>query len=204
MSQFIIGLTGGIGSGKSTVAEGFSRLGITVIDADDIAREVVAPGTPALQQIRQKFGDRIVNAQGVLDRKALRTHVFNHAADKAWLNNLLHPLIRQTLLERAQQAVSAYCILAIPLLVENGLAVLVDRVLVVDVDEQVQLRRACARDGSDEQLIRNIMASQASREVRLAAADDVINNNQGVDALPVQIERLHRLYLQLARDKGAD
>ncbi|MDF2178420.1 dephospho-CoA kinase [Aliiglaciecola sp. CAU 1673] len=198
MSQLVIGLTGGIGSGKSTVSALFEKHGIEVIDADIIAREVVAPGTPALQQISEKFGTGILDNKGALNRQALREQVFNHPEDKAWLNSLLHPVIRQTLLERAKKATSPYCILAIPLLVENGLTTLVDRVLVVDLDEDEQLLRASMRDGSNEQLIRNIMASQASRRQRLAVADEIIDNSAGPEALPAQVAQLHQAYLQLA------
>ena len=197
MSRFVVGLTGGIGSGKSTVAELFAELGISVIDADIIAREVVAPGQAALQEIVNKFGQQILTTDGHLDRQQLRALVFSQPQQKAWLNNLLHPLIRQRMLEQTQQATSAYCILALPLLVENQLQTLLDRVLVVDVSEATQLSRTVRRDNNSEQQVRNIMQAQASRQQRLAHADDVICNDGEPTELAPQVKKLHNQYLAL-------
>jgi dephospho-CoA kinase len=197
MSQFVIGLTGGIGSGKSTVADLFADLGIKVIDTDIIAREVVAPGQEALNAIISRFGKNILDQQGQLDRRQLRDRVFSEPEHKTWLNNLLHPLIRQQMLEQTRQATSSYCILAIPLLVENKLQTLVDRVLVVDVSESTQLSRTVRRDNNSEQQVRNIMQAQASRQQRLALADDVIYNDGDPTELAPQVKKLHNHYLAL-------
>lgn len=201
MSQLIIGLTGGIGSGKTTVSDLFAQKGIVIVDADIIAREVVAPGTPALQAIAERFGPQVLSDSGELDRKALRAEVFSEPGKQQWLNQLLHPLIREQMISQSQGARSPYCILAIPLLVENQLQALVSRVLVVDVPEATQLQRASARDSAqenaDQQQIKNIMAAQCPRDVRLAAADDVIHNDAGIEALAPQVEKLHQFYTSL-------
>nr|WP_136250309.1 dephospho-CoA kinase [Ningiella ruwaisensis] len=211
MSQFVVGVTGGIGSGKTTVTDLFAQKGIVVVDADVIAREVVAPGTKGLDAIVDRFGEEILLVDGTLDRNALRTRVFSHPADKRFLDSLLHPLIRDEMISQTQAASSIYSILSIPLLVENQLQHLVDRVLVVDVDEQIQLERASQRDKvkskslstENEQAIKNtiqaIMKNQASRQQRLAVADDVVNNNGNELALVEQVENLHNLYVNLAQ-----
>lgn len=195
MSDFIIGLTGGIGSGKSTIAEHFASLGITIVNADQIARDVVAPGTEALAAIRSHFGDNIIDDSGELDRRQLRECVFNDESQKQWLNNLLHPLIRQTMTTQAQQAESQYCIIEIPLLVENNLQFMVHRVLVVDCPEEMQIQRASLRDQSSIEQIKKIMASQSSRATRLASADDVIDNSLPQSHLIEQVTDLHAKYL---------
>ena len=197
---YIVGLTGGIGSGKSTVADFFAELGVNIVDADIIAREVVAPGEPALAAIAARFGPEIIAKDGSLDRRELRQRVFANPADKDWLNALLHPLIRERMVSACAAARSAYCLLVVPLLVENRLTNLCQRVLVVDVSPETQLERTVKRDNSNETQIRAIMAAQASREQRLAAADDVINNNSPDQAgLKQQVARLHREYLAQAR-----
>lgn len=199
MSNFIVGLTGGIGSGKTTVSDLFNTLyGITIVDADVIAREVVEPGTHALSQIREYFGDSVVGAEGELDRTALRNLVFTSEEKKYWLNTLLHPLIRDAMQTQCLMASSPYVILAIPLLTENKLQFMVNRVLVVDCDEKTQLARASSRDGVGEEQIKSIMRSQASRKERLAIADDVIINEDPQDSLEVQIGNLHNTYLELS------
>ena len=210
MSQIIIGLTGGIGSGKTTIANMFSTLGIDIIDADIIAREVVQPNSPALGQIKQHFGDKLIFADGNLNRALLREKIFSCNHEKKWLNDLLHPLIRQSITSQLEQATSPYCLLVAPLLIENKLNALVHKVLVVDVKESVQLTRTLKRDKSNEQVIKSIMASQLSRTDRLSAADDVINNNEECTQAPGKIEKsssknelysqvevLHQKYLQL-------
>jgi len=197
MSKLVIGLTGGIASGKTTVSDLFAKLGIDIIDADVIAREVVAKGTPGLAAIVEKFGDDILTPDLELDRQKLRTIVFSDNAKKDWLNALLHPLIREQMQLQTASATSPYCILSVPLLVENKLNAMVSRTLVVDIDEATQIKRAIARDNSEQAIIESIIASQASRTQRLAAADDVIVNNKDLDWLSAQVKDLHQMYLNI-------
>lgn len=198
MSTVIIGLSGGIGSGKTTVSDKFAALGIDVIDADVIARQVVEPGSPALAAMVSKLGKTILSCDGSLNRSLLRQQVFAEPELKNWLNTLLHPLIREQMILQTQAAASAYCILSVPLLIENKLTKLVDRVLIVDVSEATQLARTVLRDNSNIEQINAIMQAQASRTERLSAADDVINNEGEADALDQQVTQLHHQYLQLA------
>jgi len=198
MSDYVVGISGGIGSGKTTVTDLFAKYAVEVIDADLIAREVVEPGTPALKAIVDKFGQSVLDKSGHLDRAKLRTLVFNDSEVKNWLNQLLHPAIRLQMLLQTQQAKSIYCLLSVPLLVENKLFEQVDRVVIVDVDEQTQLQRTLLRDKTNEQQIRSIMNAQATRQQRLAVADDVIDNNGKADDLAKQVAQLHKNYLQLA------
>jgi dephospho-CoA kinase len=198
MSNFVVGITGGIGSGKTTVTDLFAKYAIEVIDADVIAREVVEPGTPALKAIINKFGQSVLDESDSLDRAKLRSLVFNDIEVKNWLNQLLHPAIRRQMLLQTQQAKSDYCLLSVPLLVENKLNEQVDRVVIVDVDEPTQLQRTLLRDKTNEKQIRTIMSAQATRQQRLEVADDVIDNNGGTDALFKQVFQLHQYYLQLA------
>jgi dephospho-CoA kinase len=194
-----IGLTGGIASGKSTAAQRFSELGVPVIDADDASRAVVAPGTPGLDQVVQRFGPGVLTTQGELDRRALRNLIFSDDAARADLNAILHPLIRTHMEQQAVDAIGPYLIMAIPLLVEGGRQRdRVDRILVVDVDEAVQLQRLTARDGASEEQARAILAAQASRGARLNAADDILTNAGSVSELRHAIDRLHEGYLKLA------
>lgn len=178
MSALIIGLTGGIGSGKSTITNYFQELGIEVIDADIIAREVVALDSPALSAIAQYFGEDYIQADGQLNRGLLRNRIFANEADKLWLNKLLHPLIRTRLISKTVAAKSSYCILVAPLLIENNLLPLVNRVLVIDVSEATQVERTMLRDNSSLQEIKAILASQTNRAKRLKVANDVINNDK--------------------------
>ncbi|NQY51024.1 MAG: dephospho-CoA kinase [Colwellia sp.] len=178
MSKLVIGLTGGIGSGKSTVTHYFQELGIEVIDADIIAREVVAIDSPALKAIAEHFGDDYIQADGQLNRGLLRSKIFANELDKLWLNKLLHPLIRTQLISKTAAAKSPYCILVAPLLIENNLLHLVNRVLVIDVSEETQLERTMHRDSSSLKEVKAILASQTSRSERLAVANDVINNDK--------------------------
>ena len=201
MSHYVIGLSGGIGSGKTTVSDEFAKLGVTIVDADIIARQVVEPGTAAFTAIVEKFGAQVLNQQGSLDRSQLRQLVFSEPALKDWLNQLLHPLIRAQMQSQTQLATSDYCILSVPLLVENKLTTLVDRVLIVDVSEDTQLSRTVLRDNSNAEQIHAIMRAQASRSERLAAADDVINNEGQPQELVEQVARLHQQYLQRAAHK---
>ena len=199
MSNWILGLTGGIGSGKTTVANLFAAEGVTVVDADAIARELVAPGQPALQQITAHFGPGVLNATGELDRAALRRLIFADEQQKQWLNQLLHPLIRETLLQRCREASSAYVILMAPLLFENGLDQAVQRTLCIDVSEQTQIARTCQRDGNSPELVQAIMASQLSRAERVQRSDDRIDNEGiGLDTLRERVRQLHITYLALS------
>ena len=202
MSELVIGLTGGIGSGKTLVSDLFAKHNIDIIDADIIARQVVAPGEPALGKIVEKFGPAIISADGHLDRISLREQVFTNPELKQWLNNLLHPLIRQQMITQTQQATSPYCILSVPLLVENGMRHMVNRLLVVDVEEQNQLKRASARDGQTEQQIRHIMDAQATRAQRLEVADDLIDNNHSIEETEKQVEKLHSYYLDIVKSSA--
>lgn len=200
--MFRVGLTGGIASGKSTVANLFAALGVPVIDSDVIARDVVAPGTPLLARIRETFGEGVIAPDGSLDRRWLRTRVFGESADataaRRALEALTHPAIRAEMEARSARAGGPYQIHAIPLLVEGGSRRHIDRVLVVDVDEPTQIRRLQARDGSTAAEARAILAAQADRAARLAAADDVIRNEGDIAALAAEVERLHRRYLDAA------
>ena len=199
-SPLRIGLTGGIASGKSTAAQRFAELGVPVIDADQAARAVVNPGTPGLAQVVARFGPTVVAANGELDRRALRTLIFSDAAARSDLNAILHPLIRDHMQREIAAAVGPYVVLAIPLLVEGGAQRdRVDRVLVIDVDEAVQIARLTGRDGGTPEQARAILAAQASRSARLSAADDVLPNTGTVIELRQGVDRLHEHYLELAR-----
>lgn len=198
MAAYLVGLTGGIGSGKSTVASLFAQLGIPGVDADIVAREVVAPGAPCLKQIQQHFGSQAISPSGELDRKWLRERIFSQPEEKNWLNQLLHPVIRQELLRQLAAINAPYALLIAPLLLENQLNRYTDRVLVVDVSEQMQLQRTLARDNVSEQQVSAIMASQLSRQARLELADDIIINEGTTAELQQQITTLHQQYLELA------
>ena len=198
-----IGLTGGIASGKSTVARLFAALGVPIIDTDEIARDVVAPGSPLLRELVSRFGARVLNTDGSLDRAALRSIVFADGAARADLEALTHPAIVDAMRGRAAAAPGPYQILAIPLLVEKHLEDEVDRVLVVDADEAAQVRRLQARDGATLEQARTMLAAQATRAARLAAADDVILNDGELGHLRDQVEALHARYVALARQAQA-
>jgi len=176
--KIVIGLTGGIGSGKTTIANIFADLDIDIIDADIAARKVVEPQSKALEQISLHFGLQFIQADGSLNRPLLRTQIFSNEKDKLWLNNLLHPLIRQTMLDEIQQSQSPYCLLVAPLLIENNLQSLVDRILVIDINEEEQIKRAIIRDPSSQEEIIKIIASQVPRQERLKFADDIIDNSK--------------------------
>jgi dephospho-CoA kinase len=193
-----IGLTGGIASGKSTVARRFTELGIPVIDADESSRVVVAPGQPGLEQVVQRFGPGVLSAEGELDRRALRNLIFADPGKRRDLEAILHPLIRADMERRAAGAVGAYLVMAIPLLVESAARDRVDRILVVDADEAAQLERLTARDSVSLEQARAILAAQASRESRLKAADDVLVNSGTVAQLREAVDRLHQRYVRLA------
>lgn len=200
--MFRVGLTGGIASGKSTVARLFAALGIPVIDTDELAREVVAPGTELLARIAERFGGELIGPDGALDRRALRRIVFADSGARADLEAMTHPAIRRAVELRSAAAGGPYQMLVIPLLVERGRGYALDRVLVVDSDEALQLARVQARDGATLAQARAILAAQSSRAARVAAADDVITNDGDIQALRVQVESLHRRYLALAAQAG--
>ncbi|HEI8859792.1 TPA: dephospho-CoA kinase [Citrobacter koseri] len=196
--RYTVALTGGIGSGKSTVANAFADLGINVIDADIIARQVVEPGQPALMAIAERFGSALIAPDGSLQRRMLRERIFASPEEKSWLNALLHPLIQQETRRQFQQATSPYVLWVVPLLVENALYKQANRVLVVDVTPETQLLRTMQRDDVTREHAEQILAAQATREARLAVADDVIDNNGAPDAIASDVARLHARYLQLA------
>ncbi|WP_312951884.1 dephospho-CoA kinase [Superficieibacter sp.] len=196
--RYTVALTGGIGSGKSTVADAFALLGVNVIDADIIARQVVEPGTPALNAIAERFGTDMLTAEGALNRRLLREHIFAHPDDKRWLNALLHPLIQQETQRQIARASSPWVLWVVPLLVENRLYEKANRVLVVDVSRNTQLQRTMQRDGVTREHAEQILSAQATREERLAVADDVIDNNGAPEAIASDVARLHALYLKLA------
>lgn len=193
-----IGLTGGIGSGKSTVTGLFAALGVPIIDTDRIAHELTAPGAAAVRLIAEMFGPEVIAADGALDRTRLRHTVFSDGAKRAQLEALLHPLIRSRTMELMAQAQGPYCIVVVPLLLETGWHTLVDRILVVDAPLELQLSRTRQRDGRPLEEVHAIIAAQISREKRLAAADDVVVNDADRAKLATQVEQLHRKYLQLA------
>ncbi|WP_109432004.1 dephospho-CoA kinase [Aggregatibacter segnis] len=199
---YVVGLTGGIGSGKSTIAELFAELGVPIVDADLVARQVVEKNSPLLAEIATHFGPEILLEDGALNRAALREKIFANETQKQWLNQLLHPAIRHEMLRQLAAQQAPYCIFMVPLLIENNLTALCQRILVVDVLEHTQVERACQRDNNQVEQIKRIMQSQVSRQERLKYADDVINNNEDLIASLPQLKQkvldLHHLYLQLA------
>ena len=197
--KFIIGLTGGIASGKTTVANLFSALGVDIVDADIVAREVVAKGSFALAQVSQHFGPSVLDEHGLLNRARLREIIFSDVTAKQWLNNLMHPLIRQSMVEQLAQCTSDYCLLVAPLLIENNMQSLVQRILVVDVTNEIQISRTIARDNSSLEQVKVIIAAQVDRKTRLSFADDVINNNEKLDRLTNDVKKLHDRYLKMLR-----
>lgn len=198
--RLIIGLTGGIGSGKSAAAARFEQAhGIHVVDADIKSRVVVEPGRPALQKIVDRFGDAVLHEDGSLNRAALRERVFQVPDERRWLEQLLHPLIREEIVTDLASARSPYALLVSPLLVESGQYQMTRRVLVVDVPEALQIARTTARDNVPEEQVRAILKAQAQREERLRHAHDVIANDRDLAALHAQVDALHQQYLALAR-----
>ena len=195
-----IGLTGGIASGKSTVEQRLSELGVPVINADDSARVVVAPGQPGLAAVIERFGGGLLTQDGVLDRAALRNLIFQSPEKRRDLEAILHPLIREHMKQQTLTAIGPYLVLSIPLLVEGGGAARdgVDRILVVDADESQQVQRLMSRDSVSAEQARSILAAQASRADRLKAADDVLLNSGSVPELRQAVDRLHQRYLEMA------
>lgn len=203
--RYVVGLTGGIGSGKSTIANLFAELGVPIVDADVVARQVVEKGSPLLTQIAAHFGEQVLTEKGELNRAALRELVFHNEAEKNWLNELLHPAIRTEMLAQLQAQTAPYVLFVVPLLIENNLCKLCNRILVIDVKPETQLHRASQRDNNNIQLIQQIMNAQVSSETRLRYADDVINNDaersESADVLRENVLKLHRTYLKLAKEK---
>jgi dephospho-CoA kinase len=198
--MLVVGLTGGIAAGKSTATAFFRERGVPVIDADEVAREVVAPGTPGLAAVVDAFGPQVLQADGTLDRRRLRDIVFADPAQRRHLENILHPLIQDEIRAQLQRLSAPYCILAVPLLVESpALRALVQRVLVIDVPVEVQIARLMQRDGMSAAQCQAMLAAQASRTQRLEGADDVVDNATDIDTLRRQLEHLHAHYLELAR-----
>ena len=194
---WILGLTGGIGSGKSAAAQHFIDLGVHLVDADNAARWVVEPGRPALAKIVEHFGAQVLQANGELDRSALRRLIFQDPEQRRWLETLLHPLIGQEIISYLARAESPYAILVSPLLVESGQYKMTQRVLVIDAPEQLQIQRTMQRDSTSEEQVQAILKAQASREQRLSHADDVLINDRDPAWLKREVERLHHFYLTL-------
>ena len=195
---YIVGLTGGIGSGKTAVSDYFAQLGIDVVDADVVSRQVVEPGTDALKRITEHFGNDILLADGTLNRPALRQRVFSEPDEKRWLEQLLHPLIGDATMKALADAQSPYVVFVSPLLFESGMQAVCNRVLLVDVPESVQLQRTMQRDDNSEAQVKAIMASQSDRQSRIEKADDVLENSGSLDDLHKQVEQLHAQYIQQA------
>jgi len=196
-----VGLTGGIASGKTTIADSFAELGVPVIDTDVIAREVVEPGSPALQEIGQHFGARVIAADGRLDRKTMRKIVFADEAERRHLEGSLHPRIREKTEQQVAAVTNPYLIVVVPLLVESPIRHMMDRILVVDCSEETQIQRLMERDIESESQARRIMATQASRKERLAIADDVITNDNDFRTAREQVLALHHSYQSFAEDR---
>jgi len=196
-----VGLTGGIGSGKSSVCKLFADLGVPIIDADQIAHELVRPGQPALQAIIETFGEEIVtDYKGNLDRKRLRELIFRDSDSRKKLENILHPLVYDEIEDQLTKITSPYCIICIPLLIETRAINKVDRVLVIDIPEALQIQRACQRDNMDIEDIQKIIRAQTSRDIRLNAADDIIRNDGNLTSLHKQVKDLHKCYTKTAAD----
>lgn len=198
VSKFVVGLTGGIGSGKTAVSDRFHALGINIVDADIAARVVVEPGKPALQEIQKHFGAAIIQADGSLDRAILREKVFKDDQERKWLEQLLHPLINEEIRKKLASSSSPYTMLVSPLLIETGQSRYTQRILVVDVPLEKQIERTMARDNNSEEQVRNIIKVQTSRQERVASADDIIVNDQDIDKLDQSVSELHAKYLELA------
>ena len=198
--MLVIGLTGGIGSGKSTVAQLFAAMGVPVIDMDLIARQVVEPGQTALEQITQEFGSYILDDKGRLDRRRLRELIFDSKEKRRRLEAILHPLIRQETQHQLSEIDAPYCIVVIPLLLESQQDSLVDRILVIDVPESLQISRTMSRDDISTEAVQKILAAQIDRDGRLAAADDVIDNSVDLSQVRDRVAELDRLYRTMAEN----
>lgn len=198
--MFIVGLTGGIGSGKTAASDMFQHLGISVVDADIVAREVVEPGQPALNSIVEHFGEDILTNEKSLDRAKLRQRIFDNSTEKKWLEALLHPVIREEIKRQLNACTSPYTILVSPLLFETRQNLLVNRTLLIDVPEEIQLNRASSRDRNSIEQIQKIIDNQLPRKVKQERADDVILNDMSLDDLRKKIEQLHIKYLHISKN----
>lgn len=196
--MLVVGVTGGIGSGKTAVTNEFGRLGITIVDADIAARAVVEKGSEGLQKITDHFGEKILLEDGTLDRAQLRQIIFSNSDEKTWLENLTHPLIRECIQTALTESTSPYTILVSPLLVESNQKTFVDRILVVDVPVDLQITRTSQRDNNTPEQVQAIINAQADRQTRLSHADDVIVNDQSLDHLHKSVAQLHQQYLKLS------
>lgn len=201
--HFRVGLTGGVASGKSTVSHLFAELGVTIIDADLIARQLLEKNTDCFKQVVQLFGDKVLLDNGEINRSFLRELIFTDAAAKQAVEQIIHPNVRKQMLATAARSETPYCILVVPLLIEADMLDLVDRTLVVDIPEPLQLQRLCQRDGLTEQQARRMLDSQASRDERLQAADDIIDNQGDTDTLQKKVKQLHLFYRDLAEKYNA-
>lgn len=197
----MVGLTGGIGSGKTAVSDRFRALGINIVDADIASRIVVEPGKPALKAIQKHFGATVIQADGSLDRAIMREKVFKDKQERKWLEQLLHPLINEEIRTELATSASPYTLLVSPLLIETGQSRFTQRILVVDVPLEQQIERTMARDNNSEEQVRNIIKAQTSREERVASADDIIVNDQDIDQLDRSVSELHTKYLKLVNQE---
>ena len=193
-----IGMTGGIACGKSTVSSYFKRYDISIIDTDLISREIVKKGQPALKEIKEEFGDMVIDDNGYLDRKLMRSIIFSDENARKKLENILHPKIRNETIRQANNAEGAYQIIVIPLLTQSDLKKLLNRILVVDCSEKIQIKRLMKRDNESVEIAQNILAAQDDRKNRLRIADDIINNEEGEMSLQIKVAKLHELYTRLA------
>lgn len=202
--MFSVGLTGGIGSGKSTVSELFKKLGVTIIDADQIAHDITKPGTYALESIVEHFGKSVLKTDGSLNRRTLRKTIFENPEERKWLENKLHPIIREAMKLKIAKADTVYCLLVIPLLTETKLKNYdyLDRICVIDAPESIQIERTAIRDNISEAEVKSIIQSQASNAERLSIADDVIQNDGDLNHLKEQVLKLNQHYLALAEKKS--
>lgn len=201
--MYTVGLTGGIASGKNAATDMFAELGVEIIDADIIAREIVEPGQPALKEIEATFGPEAICEDGSMNRPFMRELVFSDDDKRDMLNAITHKRIIETMFHRAEVSQSPYCILSVAILIEIGVADLVDRVIVVDIPEQMQIERVMARDNQTEEQARNILKAQLPRLERLARADDVLDNTSTLDELRKRVEGAHQQYLLFAKAKNA-
>lgn len=198
---WVLGLTGGIGSGKSAAAERFAALGMEVVDADQASRWVVEPGRPALAALAEHFGEAVLQADGTLNRAELRARIFASTDARLWVEQLLHPLIGREIAARLDAARSAYAVFVSPLMIESGQYRLANRLLVIDAPRPLQIARTLRRDGTSLAQVEAILAAQTTREDRLAVADDVIVNDGSLEALHAEVDRLHSVYLSLAGNR---
>ncbi|WP_419149496.1 dephospho-CoA kinase [Pseudoalteromonas 'SMAR'] len=201
-NNWILGLTGGIGAGKTAVSDYLAQQGIVIVDADVVAREVVEPGSEALEAIKEEFGEQVIQADDSLNRAKLRQLIFADNNKKQWLNNLLHPRIRDSLLSQLQQANSEYVVLSAPLLFENGLEKYCDATLLVDVPVAVQISRTSSRDGVDKAQVESIIAAQMSREEKRQKADFILNNDRELTQTLAELEQLNKKFETLAKAKS--